>query len=176
MLTMPVGHNHDSLLLQGFSTVPEYSLAQQQQQQQQQLLQELSAALLVRLPEMSVQAGLDSSAALLQLVGAPALSLQQLLTQQQQQQQQDNAATVRQQAVSGDDADCYWAGISWAVAEAVAVRLQSGKEPHNVEVAGLMLHDRVDIAAVLRGRCCLCAFSNERESSYMWVQSPSQMV
>jgi hypothetical protein len=58
---MPVSH-HDSLLLQGFSSVPGYSLAQkqqQQQQQQQQLLQELSAALLVRVPELLVQAGRD---------------------------------------------------------------------------------------------------------------------
>jgi hypothetical protein len=119
-------------LLQGFSSVPGYSLPQQQQQQQQLLLQELSAALLVRLPEMAVQAGLDSAAALLQLAGAPELSLQQLLTQQQQQQQGNesaaDAATAGRQAGSSNDADCYWAGMGLAVVEALAVRIQSGKE------------------------------------------------
>jgi hypothetical protein len=108
--------------------VPGYSLIHQQQ-----LLQELSAALLLRLPELSVAAGLDSSAALLQLAGAPELSLQQLLTQQQQQQQQQqqdgeaaDAAGSGRQGVGSEDAGCYWAGLCSAVVEAFAVRIQSG--------------------------------------------------
>jgi hypothetical protein len=114
--------------------VPGYTLTNQQQ-----LLQELSAALLLRLPGMALPAAIDSTAALAQLMGAPQLSLQQMmLTQQQQQQQQQQQYEAvapagqqqqqQQQGGSSSRGSCYWAALLAAVVEGLQGRLLSSEQ------------------------------------------------